>query len=107
MIPDHPPTFSISYGAAHARCGKSLKKSDFRIQSYESLNLIAQRDRSYQPLQLYCNHCAEEIAATTIDAFVFVNLSVKEIFYEMPIEEFFGQRLKLDMEYTEGLRTSR
>ena len=107
MIPNHPPTFSITYGAVHSRCGKSLKKSDFRIQSYESLSLIAQQDGSYQPLQIYCNYCQESITATMIDAFIFINLSAKEIFYEMPIKEVFSQRLKMELEYKEGLKISR
>ena len=107
MIPTHPPTFSINYGAFHSRCGKTLKKSDFRIHSYESLNLIARQDGSYQPLQIYCNHCQETVNATTVDAWMFVNLSAQEIFYEVPIEELSNLHSKLESEHEKGLRISR
>lgn len=42
--------------------------------------------------------------ATTIDVWMYVNLSARELFYEVPIEEFIGQRAKLEGEYREGLR---
>ena len=34
---------------------------------------------------------SEFICAPTIDVWMYVNLSVKELFYEMPIEELIGQ----------------
>lgn len=107
MIPNHPPTFSINYGAVHSRCGNTLKKSDYRIQSYESLSLMGQQDGTYQPLEIYCNNCRATISATTVDVWIFENLSAKEIFYEVPIDELLSQRLKLDVEYKEGLKRSR
>lgn len=104
MTTHHPPTFLVNYGTVHSHCGNTLKKSDFRIQSYETLNLIAKPDGSYQPLQIYCNHCQETVTATTMDIWLSVNLSAKEILYEVPIEKIFSHREKIDAAYMEGLK---
>ncbi len=45
--------------------------------------------------------------ATTIDVWMYVNLSVKELVYEVPIEEFNSHRVKLDVEYRNGLEVMR
>ena len=42
------------------------------------------------------------IRAPTIDVWMYVNLPVKELFYEMPIEELIGQRTKLETECRGG-----
>jgi hypothetical protein len=38
-----------------------------------------------------------------IDVWMHVNLSARELFYEVPIEKFLSQRAKVDAEYREGL----
>jgi hypothetical protein len=60
------------------------------------LNLIA------EPLRIYCHHCREDFTATTIDVWMYVNLFAKELFYEVPIEEFFRQRSRLEAEHWKG-----
>lgn len=96
MLPSHPPSFIVNYGGVHSRCKDTLKKSDIRIQSYKSLSLIA------EPLRIYCHHCQEDFTATTLDVWMYVNLSAKELFYEVPIAEFFSQRSMLEAEYQQG-----
>jgi hypothetical protein len=65
------------------------------------LNLIA------EPTQIYCHHCQEDFKATTIDVWMYVNLFVRELFYEVPIAEFVSLREKLDSEYGEALEVMR
>jgi len=98
MIPSHPPTFIVNHGGVHRRCKKTLKKSDIKIQSYESLNLLA------EPLKIYCHHCQEDFWATSIDVWLYINLSIRELFYEVSIAEVLGQREKLEIEYRSGLK---
>ncbi len=101
MLPSHPPTFLVNHAGVHSRCKDTLKKSDIKIQSYEPLDRIA------EPLQIYCQHGHEDFTATTIDVWMNVNLSVRELFFEVPIAEFFSQRSMLEVEYTEGLEVMR
>jgi len=88
-LPSHLPTFIVNHGGVHIRCLTALKKSYIRIESFESWNLIA------EPLQINCHHCQKEFTVTTIDVWMYVNLSVKELLYGKPIEEFLNQREKL------------
>jgi hypothetical protein len=76
MLPSHPPTFIVNHGGVHSRCKGPLMKSDIRIEFYESLSLIE------EPMQIYCHHCQEHFTATTIDVWMYVNLSAEELFYE-------------------------
>ncbi len=97
MPPFHPPIFIVNHCGVHSRGKDTLKKSDIRIVSYESLNLIA------EPFQIYCLHCQEDFTATTIDVWMYVNLTVRELLFEVLIEEFLSQCEKLDDECGEGL----
>ena len=47
--------------------------------------------------------CLEYFTASTVDVSMYINLAVKKVFRELPIEEIYGQRSKLDAEYQEGL----
>jgi hypothetical protein len=44
-----------------------------------------------EPLQICRHHCQEDFMTTTIDVWIYVNLSVKELFYEVPIAEVLNQ----------------
>jgi hypothetical protein len=44
------------------------------------------------------------IIARKIDVWMYVNLSERELFYNVRIAEFLGQRLMLEAEYWEGMR---
>jgi hypothetical protein len=47
------------------------------------------------------------MTATTIDVWMYINLSVKELLYEVPIDEFLSQRERLENKYREGLELVR
>jgi hypothetical protein len=93
MQPSHPPTFIVNHGGVHSRCNQSLKKSEIRIESFESLKLVA------EPFQIYYHHCQDNFTATTIDVWMCFNLSVKKLLYEVPVEGFLSKREKLKSEY--------
>jgi hypothetical protein len=97
MLPSHPPTFIVNHGGVRFRCKDTLKQSDIRIGSYVSINLIR------ESMQIYCHHHQQEFTATTIDIWMYINLFVKDLCFEVPIEEFLSKRSKLEAEYREGL----
>lgn len=101
MLPTYLPTFAVQHGGVHARCRNRSKKSDRRISTLESLNLIS------EPLQIYCHHCLEEFTATSIDVWLYVNLSIRELFYEVPIADVLRKQEKLEAEYANGLKVIR
>lgn len=101
MLPTYLPTFAVIHSGVHSRCKNSFKKSDRRIQSYESLNLIS------EPLQIYCHHCQEEFTSSTIDVWMYVNLSIKELFYEVAIDQVLNQHDTLEAEYNRGMSIMR
>lgn len=57
--------------------------------------------------QIYCHHCQEVFTATMIDVWMYVNLSVKALFYEVSIAEFIGQRAKMESEYRDVVEIMR
>lgn len=82
MLPSHPATFAANHGGVHTRCRNSIKLSDNRIASCESLDLVA------EPLQIYCHHCEEDFTAITLDVWMFVSLLVRHLLHEMSIKGF-------------------
>jgi hypothetical protein len=82
-------------------------KSDYRIQSYESLQLIAQPTERYQPLQLYCHHYMEYFTATSVDVSMYIHIAVKKVFTDLAVAEVSGQGSKFDAEYKEELELQR
>jgi hypothetical protein len=101
MLPPYLPNFVVNHGGVHSRCKQKIKISDLRISTYDSLKMIS------EPYELCCSRCAETFTSTTLDVWLFVNLSAREIFYELPVEQVLDQRTTLEAEYQRGLNSVR